>query len=387
MEFNDTALSTLLDLDDDVGFLTVTVGVDDARRDGEALRIWLKNELRDLRDHLDEDVHARLERRLDRHATTLDALIDPRTPGQGRALVMGVDSDADPLVFRLQTPFAPRVRLRARPALRPLVAALDEGRPAGVVIATKAGARVLEWSASTTRQLSEHTFELMDDQTGRDGGGASMGAYGAMSSNHRDDWDDRVAANRARFLKEVASVVHRHTRARDWDRIVVAGSTRIRDQIADLVDTRAVTVHDVPDHWEDHSVGQVAAAVWPVLRSSHAARERALTAQIREVALSGGPAAMGTRRVARAASQGRVDHLVFGAETTLEGYVADDGTLLAEVGGPQAQGDAHLTPVAHFVERIVERVLRTGGSVTRLDDDEAQRDLAAWQTIGALLRW
>lgn len=388
MELNDRALSDLLDLDDDLGVLTVTIGVPNPGEEGEAAKIRFKNRIRDLRNDAPVDVRAALDQRLDQFGAHLDTMIDPRSGGQGRALVIGLES-GEHFRFTLQTPFEDRVVLRQRPYLRPLVAALDEGRAAGVVVGTKSGARVLEWSAASTRQLSEHTFEMSEEQLARDAGGPAgmSGGHGPQSVSHKEAMNDRVAANRDRFLKEVASVVVGHVRQRDWDRIVVAGSSRIRDRIAELVDSEQVTVHDVDDHWEDMSVGQIAAAVWPVLRSTHAEREQVLTTRIRETALSGGPAALGLRRVAGAVNLGRVRHLAFAHDADATGYVAADTTLHAEVAGPDAQVGTEFTEVTHFVERIVERVLATGGRVTRLDDEEATRDLAAYQGVGALLRW
>lgn len=386
MELNDRALSELLDLDDDLGVLTVTMGRPDPGEEGEAARIRFKNRIRELRNDASVEVRNALDERIDEFGGRVDAMLDPRSQGQGRAMVIGLESGAN-FDFTLQTPFEDRVILRERPFLRPLVAALDEGRPAGVVVATKSGARVLEWSAVDTRQLSEHEFEMSDDQMAQGYGGPAALTRDSRGVNHKDARSDRVAANRDRFLKEVADVVVSHNRQRDWDRIVVAGSIGIRDRIADLVDTDTVTVHHVEEHWAERSVGQIAAAVWPVLRSTHSQREQALTARMRDLALSGGQAALGIRRVTTAANLGRIRHLAFAADADATGYVGPDGTLHADVSGPEAQAGTELEPVNHLVERLVERTLTTGGRVTRLDDEDAVRDLAAYQGVGALLRW
>lgn len=387
MELNDRALSALLDLHDDVGVLTVTTGFTVPGDDAQAARIAWKNRLKELRADADPDVRNALDARLTEYRVDIDNLFDPRANGQGRAIVLGLGS-GERFSFSLQTPFEDRAVLRPRPYLRPLVAAIDEGRPAGIVIATKAGARVLEWTASETRALSDLTFELFDELLSEEGQGpASLSQRGAQVVNHRERFDDRVDANRDRFLKEVADVVAGHIAERGWDRVVVAGSSRIRDRVRELIDTERVTVHDVDEHWEDRSVGQIAAAVWPILRSTHGDREVALTTRIRDAALSGGPGALGVRRVAPAVNLGRVQHLAFSHDADVTGFVGPDGSLHAEVAGQSAQAGIELTPVTYFVERVVERVLATGGKVTRLDHEDAVRDLAAYQGVGALLRW
>lgn len=387
MELNDRALSELLDLHDDVGVLTVTTGFTVPGDDAQVARISWKNRLKELRANAEPDVRAALDDRLDQYRSDIDSLFDPRANGQGRAIVVGLGTGKR-FSFKLQTPFEDRAVLRPRPYLRPLVAAIDEGRPAGIVIATKAGARVLEWTASGTRELSELTFELFDELLSEEGQGpASLSQRGAQLVTHRDKFDDRVDANRDRFLKEVAAVVAGHIADRGWDRVVVAGSSRIRERVRELIDAEEVTVHDVDEHWEDRSVGQIAAAVWPILRSSHGERELALTTRIRDAGMSGGNGALGVRRVTPAVNLGRVQHLAFSHDADVTGYVGPDGTLHAEVAGQTAQAGIELQPVTYFVERLVERVLATGGRVTRLDHEDAVRDLAAYQGLGALLRW
>ena len=388
MELNDQTLIRLLDLHDDVGVLTVTTGFAEPGDDGRGARIGWKNRLRDLRAAAEPDVRSALDARVSEFSQDIDRLLDPRADGKGRAVVIGLGS-GEHFSFSLQTPFEDRAVLRDRPFLRPLIAAIDEGRPAGVVVATKSGARILEWTAQGTKALSEHTFELTDDQTSGEGTGpaGSGGPRGQQIVNHREKFDDRVAANRDRFLKEVGRVVENLVAERGWDRIVVAGSVRIRDRVGELIDTDQVTVLHVDEAWEDRSVGQIAAAIWPTLRSAHSDRDRALAARIREIALSGGAAALGVRRIAPAVNQGRVQYLAFAHDADVTGFVGQDGMLYAEVGGQPAQADMEFTPVTHFVERLVERVLNTGGRVTRLDDEEAVRDFAAYQGLGAVLRW
>ncbi len=387
MDLNDQTLTRLLDLHDDVGVLTVTTGFADPSDDGRAARIGWKNRLKELRAAADPGVRAALDARVAEFSQDIDRLLDPRADGKGRAVVIGLDS-GDLFSFSLQTPFEDRAVVRDRAFLRPLIAAIDEGRPAGVVVATKAGARILEWTAQATRALSEHTFELTDEQLSRDGTGpAATAGRGQQVVNHREQFDDRVEANRDRFLKEVGRVVENLVTERGWDRIVVAGSDRIRDRVGDLIDTDQVTVLHVDEAWEDRSVGQIAAAIWPTLRSAHGDREKALAARIRDVSMSGGAAAMGVRRIAAAVNLGRVQHLAFSHDAEVTGFVGGDGLLYAEVAGQPAQGDTEFIPVTHFVERLVERVLTTGGRVTRLDDEDAVRDFAAYQGLGALLRW
>ncbi|MBY5163997.1 VLRF1 family aeRF1-type release factor [Salsipaludibacter albus] len=388
MELDDRAIAHLLDLTDEVGVLTVTTGFTPTGDAGQAARIEWKNRFREVRKTVEGGDLEALEERVAAIDDDIESLLDPRGPAGGRALVVGVAS-GDLLRFDVATPFADRVVLRPRPYLRPLIAALDEGRPAGIVVATKAGARVLEWSAGGVRVLSELSFELDPEVlAGEKGGPAAVNpARGQQSSSHREAFADRVDANRERFLKEVTAVVGDLARRRSWDRVVVSGSNRIGGRVEDLLDGGGVEIHTVDEAWEDASPGQVAQKVWPVLRSGHARREQRLAERVRDVAMSGGPAVMGIHRVTPASNLGRVDHLVFVRGAEVDGYVAEDGSLHASVGGTGAQADLAMEPEPFLVERVVERVLSTGGRVTRLDDEDAGREFAAYQGVGALLRW
>lgn len=388
MELTERTILDLLEFADAIGVLTATVGLPRTNGDLQAARIDWKNRRRDLQAAADPAVREALDHRSGLLDDEFEVLLDPRGSTRGRALIVGLES-GEVRRIGVQTPFENRAVVRQRAFLRPLVAALDEGRPAGVVIATKSGAKLLEWSAADTRLLSTHDFELTSEQLAADvGGSTSPGSpRGNQVASQREAFDDRVDANRDRFLKEVAGVVADQAADRRWDRVVIAGSARIRDRVTELLSDDGIHIHNVHDHWEDASVGQVADLVWPVLRSSHGRREQRLTAQIREVAMSGGPAALGARRVAAAANLGRISHLAFAHDAEVEGFVGPDDTLHAEMAGPEAQIDDALVPVVHLIERLVERVLSTGGRVTRVDDEDAVRDLVAYQGLGARLRW
>lgn len=386
MELDDRAIARLLEMTDDVGVLTITTGFAPTGDDGQAARIEWKNRFREVRKEVSGSDREALEERVAAIDEDIESLLDPRGPAGGRALVVGIAS-GEVIRFDVMTPFADRVLLRDGPYLRPLVAAMDEGRAAGIVVATRSGARVSEWSTGGVRVLSELDFDMGPDAfTGTMSGPAGSG-HNRQSVSHKDQMADRVEANRERFLKGVGEVVGAHVQRRGWDRLVVSGSKGIGDRVRDLLDDGSVEVHSVDEAWEDASPGQVAQKVWPVLRSGHAGREARLAERVRDVALSGGPAVLGVHRVAPAANLGRVEHLLFVRGTDIDGYRGEDGTLHAAVSGTEAQAGLPMTPEPNLVERIVERVLATGGRVTRVDDEDTARELAAYQGVGALLRW
>ena len=396
MELNDDTFRQLLDLTDPVGVLTVTAGfVPGTAGDQDATRIDLQNQLRAAQSRLDEQDRTDRARALEKVASQLgddlDGLLSPRSSGRGRVLVVTL-SDGDRRSLNLQVPFENRVVVDDRAFVRPLVAAIDEGRPAGIVVGTRAGARLLEWTLASTRQLADLDFELTDAQLADYRGGPvePNPSRGQQTVSHRERFEDRIDENRHRFLKDVASTVAEITAERRWDRIVVAGSDRIRDELSGLLHngdhgTELISAGDTS--WEDLSPGRIAQEAWPLLRQVHRHREGRLVERAVDTANAGGRGALGARRVCDAANVGRIEHLLFTHDTVLDGQVAEDGTIHDHAHGAAAQAGLSMTREPHLVERLVEKVLSMGGRVTRIDGEEAVDMLGDHDGLAALLRW
>src|SRR6185436_13407797 len=93
---------------------------------------------------------------------------DPRTTGRGGAAFSSLSTAA---VISLATPLplASRVVLDSRPFIQPLLELLDEGRPAGVVLASTRAAELLDWRLGDLRRLTRVTREFADDAAERPG--------------------------------------------------------------------------------------------------------------------------------------------------------------------------------------------------------------------------
>jgi len=385
----------LLDFTDPAGVLTITTGFspEDAGQQQQKAPIALRNQLRDIQQQLDRNGdadRARLfEKQVEQLGDDFDGITDPRAHGRGRALFVGLSSGRIEHV-NVQVPFEDRAVLRDRAFLRPLVAALDEGRPAGIAIASREHVRILEWRLGETAELGTLDFELTDAQLAdtHRGPAAANPARGQTSVSHRESFEDRIDDNRHRFLKQAAATIMQFVDERRWDRLVLAGPERIRAEFGELLpeDCRADLLH-ADAAWEDASTGVIAQKAWPLLRSVHAARERALIADAKERAGAGTSGVLGPKQVCTAANRGRIAHLLFARDTVLSGYLAEDGTVHASVGGTAAQAGLRMQQEPFLVERLIEKVLTMGGHVTRLDDQDAIAAVADHDGIAALLRW
>lgn len=397
MTLDDGRIRDLLDRRDDRGVLSFYVGhtPDRAADPQPTAPLELRARTDQLRDRLtssDPDLAAAVDARIAQLRPALDDLVDPHAHGRGRALFAGV-ADGWTETVSLQLPFADRVEHHEAAYVRPLVSAHDEGRAAGVVNVTRDRVRVLAWALGEAEELHAGEFEVEDDVVARSKQHpTSPGGAGANNAGRadRDRFEARLEENRQRTLRDLADLVAGHVTERGWDRVVVAGSPKLREEVAGLVeaaDTSGVRVLVADDTYEDDAPHAVASRVWPLLRSVHRRREAELVEDAIERALGGHGGAVGLRGVSEALNEGRIRHLLYRDDLEVEGFRSSEGTLHARVEGPVAQSDEvtfEREPL--YVERLVERALSTGAEVTPITD-EAGDPLRAHEGVGALLRW
>ena len=396
MTLDDDRIRELLRFDDDTGVLSFYVGItpDRAADPQPAAPLELRSRIRELKADVqkrDPALAAKVSSRIDALRSELDALVDPHAPGRGRVLFAGVESgEVDHL--NLQLPFADRVVLHDGPFVRPLVAAHDEGRAAGISNVTRETSRVLSWAHGEVTELTTSRFEVEDDVMAREKSAPPPGraSHSGTGGADRDDFEDRLDENLHRWVRAVVREVTEMAETNGWDRIVVAGNPKLREQIAGMVrdggaNGRRVLVAD--DTFETEAPHVVAERLWPLLRSVHLQREAELVAGAIERGLGGHGGAVGLRSVCEALNEGRVRHLLYDSDLQIEGYRSSEGTLHPRVEGLVAESDqVTLIREPLFVERMVEKALETGADVTPVDA-EAAGPLAGHDGVAALLRW
>src|SRR5919204_5462148 len=91
-----------------------------------------------------------------------------------------------------------------RPHLRPLVEIFDEAPHVGVALASADRVRMLEWSMGAMRALDDWEIVLWSrDWRERKAERSLSGAHEGASASGRDQFGQRLEANRQRFLREV----------------------------------------------------------------------------------------------------------------------------------------------------------------------------------------
>jgi hypothetical protein len=394
MSIDDATIRELLELRDEHGVLSFYAGhvpAQAADRQPTA-PIELRNQVKALRARLegaDRDLVRAIEGRLATLDGPLEALVDAKRPGQGRALFVGVASGEQRSVT-LQLPFRERVVHDATAYVRPLVTALDEGRPALIVVVSRTGVRVLHWATGEADEVEEARFVkdedlFRDDATGPSTSNPQRAMY---ARSDREGYEERLDEHRHRFLKQVLEDVVHRAAADHVDRMVLSAPPKLRDEVRALVPAHeGVRVLVADQAWESTPAHEVAGHAFRLLRSVHLDREAQLTGAAIERALSGGAGALGLRHVCEALNAGRVEHLLFDDRLVLEGYVSSEGTLHPRIEGLAASAE-HLTFERDrlFVERMVEHALATSARITPLAPAPADQ-LADHEGVAALLRW
>jgi hypothetical protein len=387
---DETLLQTLTDFDDEAGVLSFYVGVTPAQAADPrpVAPLQVRAGLEELRAGLDGEHRAAVLRRLDELNGSLEALVDPKASGRGRALFVGVSSGRTEQVH-LQMPFRTRVLHDERPYVRPLVAAYDEGRPAGIAVVHAKGARLLEWGFGEASELFTRDFELSDAQTAdlKSGPSPNNPNLPGGGNVNKERYEDRIDENRHRFVKAFLDELVATVDERGWDRLVVAGAPKLRDDVVATLQRDHGRRALLAEHaWETTPPHEVAAQVWDTLRSASADRAVELVERCIDRAKSGGAGALGDRDVCAAANEGRIAHLLFQTDLQLDGFRSDAGTLHTTADGPMGDSDVAMHPEPLLVDRLVQQVIATGGKVTPVGET-AGGMLGAEGAVGALLRW
>jgi hypothetical protein len=376
---------TLLELSrrtDSVGVLSVYLDA----RPGElrAASIDVKNRLAELERRVIADASPdqaqSVQAGIDGVAGEIDRLSDPDEPGRGRILFAALD---DTWLIRVSAPLPipNRVVLDRSACIHPLLELLDAGGPVGVVLASRARARLLEWRFGELTPLRELRAEALEPRRERSGpvGSRLAARRGTPTGEQRNA---RQRDRTARFIDRAAAAVSHLASDRDWERVLVCAGEQITDALLSALppELREAAVSD-----RRVLVGLDLAALQRItterIRAAQGEIERELIRDIRERAPGG--AALGPSEVVGALNQARVAHLIYDPLVRYRGSVAHDGTLYAEDDGIPMRGAA---TEPRLTERIVERALETGARVTPVQG-AANDGLAEASGIAAVLRW
>jgi Bacterial archaeo-eukaryotic release factor family 10 len=346
----------------------------------ERWRIELRDRLRAL--EVPEDADDRHERRLalERASERVLARLPRDAPppgGRGQVGYVSLDDDGERW-YSSQVP-VPRfdVSLGHRPHLRPLVELADRARAFAVAVLSSERVRLFEFAGGWIEEASAfelETFEL--DWRERKAQRVVHPSRGqASSSSGKDQYGQRLDANRERFMKQAGEQARAWVDERERPEVLVFGDRALASRFsAAIKDVAAIHCLEETDLISEptHAIAERVVEALPELDR---ARQRGFVADALDQARAGGRGALGVEETAQALGEGRVERLLIDAERDFGGR--------PELTGPLAISDADAADIAEW---MIETAIRTSASVTPLRD-EAAEDLAAEDGVGALLRY
>jgi hypothetical protein len=369
-------LRRLVEWRSDRGILSVYVHVDPGDR-GRGWRIALREQLHSLAG--ETSPHG--ERRAFEAAATevLERFPENGVAPEGRGHVgFIVLAEKHPTAVWRSMQMAPRrveVVRAARPYVRPLVELFADGPHVGIVLVSADRVRLLDWSLGAIRQLDDWEITLFSrDWRERKAERAIPGAGTRTSASGRDQFGQRLEANRERFLHEIGFLIGKQSAERRWQHVIAYGDEEHARELADGVGDAARRLHIVPQDLVSAREADVAGRVEAEVHELNAREALALVDELEEAIGTESGAALGPQETLEALAEGRARRVVFDAERDYQGRPleanlsyddgTDDGLPVAERMVELAVStDAEITPV---YEEAAAKLERHGGAAALL---------------------
>lgn len=271
----------------------------------------------------------------------------------------------------LPEPVPDRFKVGHELFLSPLVRVVARADGTIVAVVGREQGQLYRLSAGRLQELGDYS----DETPGRhDQGGWSQGRY-----------QRHIEKLVQEHVKDVAEVLDRSRRRLHVPKIVLVSSEEMRSEFLDALsaDAREAVVGWAPA--EAHAgPSQLLEAVTPVLEDAEAKDEAEVLARWKEDAGRGTRAASGWEQTLEAASDGRVDVLLFQDGVDHPAFRCPACGRAAAPGGSCPLDGTSLEPTEAGLDLAVHQTLAHGGEVWAI---RHQQDLAPVEGIGALLRF
>jgi Bacterial archaeo-eukaryotic release factor family 5 len=269
-----------------------------------------------------------------------------------------------------------RIEVRHTPdaQVHQLLELLDDGAPLGIAAVSSERVRLFDWRLGRFEQLHDWELEYFgDDWRERKAQRPRDPARGeAVSASGRDQYDQRLEANRERFAEQTGRLAHQESRERDWRRVVVFGDQRYVGKF-----TQGFGRAPEPIHFDADLISEPAdmieRRIEELLPELNRSRETELIERIKEAAYAEGRSSLGVEETFQALTEGRVEHLVYDANRDYAGVELDPVAASSLDGKP-------------LLERMVELALSSGAEITPVEGESA-RELSQQGGVAALLRY
>jgi peptide subunit release factor 1 (eRF1) len=254
---------------------------------------------------------------------------------------------------------------RDHPHLTPLLEMLDEGAPVGVLAVSAERVRLFEWVLGSLADVQDWEAVLfMPDWRERKSQSSPDPAHvqGASASG-RDQFDQRLDANRERFLEQIGGLVAREAKDRRWRSVFAFGDRHQVAQVTEGISKSVALEHaDSADLISETDRGALLERVEAAIDRANRRRELELVKAAIDAAMTpNGRGATGLSETEQSLTQGRVRHLILDAESSER-------------------------DVVEMEDDLVEAALRTSAEVTPVEGEAAEA-LREHGGVAVLLRY
>jgi peptide chain release factor subunit 1 len=361
---NGCAISLYLDLDPSVSptagdaATRVNALLDEGLREAAASHLNLTHEARRaLHDDLERIRHY-LDQEFEREGSHGLAVFTAGLDNIWKTIPL-IDSVADGIKIGREFYLAPLVRLVGR------------GDGALVAVVGREQGQLFRLQGGRLRSLADRSEETHGRH---DQGGWSQASY----QRHIEELVGR-------HLRDVADELDRHVRRLRSPRVVIVSSEQTRAELDDLLSNATRGALAGWTQAEAHaSPAELLAAVEPVLERWREGQEKRSIERWREERGRAGRAAAGWSETLEAASDGRVETLLFEEGAEHSAFVCPECGRASVDGGSCPLDGMDMEPEANGLDLAVHQTLRHGGTVWAL---QHHNDLAPVENIGALLRY
>lgn len=377
VELSRRSLASVRAMRDDTGVISAYIDVSalQASTGGDQWRIEVKNRVRQLRERAraygDHSYRVSVDRFLDDLEGLAESSMDPSSQGtRGLGLFYGIESrERIDIGSPARLPTALRIGERAY--LLPLVAALQELAPFGLVELHRDEARVIGAGPAQNEELLRFRLDP-DTSDWRQVSWLSASGKGAQQSDAlRERFEGRLLEAVRKSLGVLAEKVAGIAGEGGWDVLAIYGDPRLAKEFQGALaqHPQAPATLTIDQVWGDLPAERVVRDALPAVEKQRKRRESELAGRIVDQASAGGKAVSGLRETSEALSSGRARTLIF-----------DSSLIWMDGADPAVDAELRTT---ESVERAVDEALDSGIDVVAVSEDSAMES----EKIGALLRW
>lgn len=382
----DDEINELLSMTRD-NILSVSLNIDpddpDHQRANPAYRIWLRNAARDLF----QDLPSRTGRQVKAIVARILRRLEDPLKGRGFAVYAAPDFWRE---FSLPFPLPNRLNY-GQPDLLPVLWALDEYEPYGVLAVTRERVRILTVYLGRTSVVGQEVLVLDPSSwrftSGRQPTFTRMTGTGAARGAQRDTFDARVEEQIRRLWQAAARAAEEFLDQKRIDRLIIAGPEEdvhaVRRELSTKAAAKVFATVPVPSH---AALDEIRTRTLPVALGEERRRELALVEEIVTNAAARAGAVVGLTASLVALNRGRarivvadvhVERDVWYCPRCMEASATEQGTCPVCGTATVRAGLLHVLPL----------LVRRRGADLELVNGEAAETLRPHEGIGALLRY